>query len=50
MAAIDELISTYLTACEVQGKTANTVTADRATLRDFRRAVRLTKRRGARRG
>jgi len=26
MAAIDELISTYLTACEVEGKTANTVT------------------------
>ena len=37
MAAIDELISTYLTACEVEGKTANTVTAYRATLRDFRR-------------
>jgi integrase/recombinase XerD len=37
VAAIDELISTYLTACEVEGKTANTVTAYRATLRDFRR-------------
>jgi site-specific recombinase XerD len=37
MAAIDELISTYLTACEVEGQTANTVTAYRATLRDFRR-------------
>jgi hypothetical protein len=37
MAAIDELIATYLTACEVEGKTANTVTAYRATLRDFRR-------------
>ncbi len=37
MAAIDELISTYLTACDVEGKTANTVTAYRATLRDFRR-------------
>jgi site-specific recombinase XerD len=37
MAAIAELISTYLTACEVEGRTANTVTAYRATLRDFRR-------------
>ncbi len=37
MAAIDELIATYLTACEVEGKTANTVIAYRATLRDFRR-------------
>ncbi len=31
MAAIDELIATYLTACEVEGKTANTVIAYRAT-------------------
>jgi site-specific recombinase XerD len=37
MAVIDGLISTYLTACEVEGKTANTVAAYRATLRDFRR-------------
>jgi hypothetical protein len=37
MAAIGELIATYLTACEVEGKAENTVTVYRATLRDFRR-------------
>ncbi len=37
MAQIDELITTYLTACEVEGKTPSTVASYRASLSDFRR-------------
>jgi site-specific recombinase XerD len=37
MAQIDQLIATYLTACELEGKTANTVAGYRASLADFRR-------------
>lgn len=37
MTAIDELISTYLTACEVEGKSPNTVWSYRTSLADFRR-------------
>ena len=38
MAQIDDTISTYLTAIEVEGKTQNTVLSYRASLEDFRRA------------
>ncbi|MPZ22963.1 MAG: tyrosine-type recombinase/integrase [Dehalococcoidia bacterium] len=34
---IDELIGTYLTACAVEGKSANTIFSYRASLADFRR-------------
>ena len=37
MAPIDDTITTYLTACEVEGKTAQTVKSYRASLADFRR-------------
>ena len=37
MAQIDDTISTYLTAIEVEGKTQNTVLSYRASLEDFRR-------------
>ena len=37
MPTIDDLILTYLTACLVEGKSPNTVSSYRATLRDFRR-------------
>ncbi len=37
MAQIDELIAMYLTACEVEGKTPNTVASYQASLSDFRR-------------
>ena len=37
MAAIDDLIGTYLTACEVEGKSPNTVWSYRTSLADFRR-------------
>ena len=37
MAPIDDVIATYLTACEVEGKTAHTVKSYRASLADFRR-------------
>lgn len=37
MAAIDDLIGTYLVACEVEGKTPNTVWSYRTSLADFRR-------------
>jgi integrase/recombinase XerC/integrase/recombinase XerD len=37
MAPIDQLIATYLTACEVEGKTPNTIASYRASLADFRR-------------
>ncbi len=40
MAHIDETISTYLTAIEVEGKTQNTVLSYRASLEDFRRVGR----------
>jgi integrase/recombinase XerC len=35
--AIDDLIQTYLTACEVEGKSPNTVWSYRTSLADFRR-------------
>lgn len=37
MTAIDDLIRTYLTACEVEGKSPNTVWSYRTSLEDFRR-------------
>ena len=37
MTPIDDVIATYLTACEVEGKTAQTVKSYRASLADFRR-------------
>jgi len=40
MTAIDDLIETYLTACEVEGKTLNTVWSYRTSLADFRRVGR----------
>ena len=40
MAQIDDTISTYLTAIEVEGKTQNTVLSYRASLEDFRRVAR----------
>ena len=40
MAQIDDTISTYLTAIEVEGKTQNTVLSYRASLEDFRRVGR----------
>ena len=40
MAPIDDVIATYLTACEVEGKTAHTVKSYRASLADFRRVGR----------
>ena len=40
MAQIDDTIATYLTAIDVEGKTANTVLSYRASLGDFRRVGR----------
>ncbi len=40
MAQIDDSISTYLTAIDVEGKTRNTVLSYRASLEDFRRVGR----------
>ena len=40
MAQIDDTISTYLTAIEVEGKTQNTVLSYRASLEHFRRVGR----------
>ncbi len=37
MANIDDLITTYLTACAVEGKSPNTIHSYRASLADFRR-------------
>ena len=37
MAHMDDLISTYLTACEVEGKSPWTLASYAASLRDFRR-------------
>ncbi len=41
MAQIDDTITTYLTAIDVEGKTQNTVLSYRASLEDFRRVGRL---------
>ena len=38
MSDIDDLIVTYLSACEVEGKSTNTVWSNRTSLADFRRA------------
>ena len=40
MAQIDDTITTYLTAIDVEGKTQNTVLSYRASLEDFRRVGR----------
>ena len=37
MPTIDEIIPTYFTACIVEGKSPNTVSSYRASLKDFRR-------------
>lgn len=40
MSAIDDLITIYLTACEVEGKSPNTVWSYQTSLADFRRTGR----------
>ena len=37
MGQVDDIIATYLTAIDVEGKTQNTVLSYRASLEDFRR-------------